>query len=142
MHYLSVHWRALLAGSQGLRSCHGPSAAPGTLGRWRSSPASRPRRLIGVSFYVIAAYVAVEAVRSLVGGDEPSVSWVGIGLAAVTAVTMPPLAVAKGRVGAALSSSATASEGRQNMLCAARTARARTTTGHAITWRAASAGTR
>jgi hypothetical protein len=45
-----------------------------------------------VSFYVIAAYVAVEAVRSLVGGDEPSVSWVGIGLAAVTAVTplLPP----------------------------------------------------
>ncbi|MCW3023527.1 MAG: cation transporter, partial [Conexibacter sp.] len=79
----------------------------------------RAQRLIGVSFYVIAAYVAVEAVRSLVGGgDEPSVSWVGIGLAAVTAVTMPPLAMAKARVGAALSSAATASEGRQNMLCA------------------------
>ena len=78
----------------------------------------RAQRLIGVSFYAIAIYVAVEAVRSLVGGDEPSVSWVGIGLAAVTAVTMPPLAIAKGRVGAALASSATASEGRQNMLCA------------------------
>jgi divalent metal cation (Fe/Co/Zn/Cd) transporter len=83
-----------------------------------ASAERRAQRLIGVSFYVIAAYVAVEAVRSLAGGDEPSVSWAGIGLAAITAVTMPPLAIAKGRVGAALGSSATASEGRQNMLCA------------------------
>jgi divalent metal cation (Fe/Co/Zn/Cd) transporter len=78
----------------------------------------RAQRLIGGSFYVIAAYVAIEAVRSLIGGDEPSVSWVGIGLAAVTTVAMPPLAIAKGRLGAALNSSATASEGRQNMVCA------------------------
>ena len=90
---------------------------------WRfatSTPGAerRAQRLIALSFYVLAAYIAVDAVHSLVVADEPSVSWVGIGLAAVTAVTMPPLAIAKGRVGAALSSSATASEGRQNMLCA------------------------
>jgi divalent metal cation (Fe/Co/Zn/Cd) transporter len=78
----------------------------------------RAQRLIGVSFYVIAAYVGIEAVRSLIGGDQPDASWVGIGLAAFTLVTMPPLAIAKGRVGARLGSSATKSEGRQNMLCA------------------------
>ena len=49
---------------------------------------------------------------------DPDVSWVGIGLAAVTLVTMPPLAAAKARVGDRLQSSATKSEGRQNMLCA------------------------
>jgi divalent metal cation (Fe/Co/Zn/Cd) transporter len=43
---------------------------------------------------------------------------VGIGLAAVTLATMPPLAIAKARVGEALGSAATTSEGRQNMLCA------------------------
>jgi divalent metal cation (Fe/Co/Zn/Cd) transporter len=43
---------------------------------------------------------------------------VGIGLAAVTLVTMPPLAIAKGRIGEKLGSSATKSEGQQNMLCA------------------------
>ncbi|MDP9346331.1 MAG: cobalt transporter, partial [Actinomycetota bacterium] len=43
---------------------------------------------------------------------------VGIGLAAVTVVAMPPLALAKARVGERLQSSATRSEGRQNMLCA------------------------
>lgn len=78
----------------------------------------RAQRLIGVSFWVIAAYVGVEAVRSLTGGHEPDASWLGIGLAAVTLATMPPLALAKARVGERLGSSATKSEGRQNLLCA------------------------
>jgi divalent metal cation (Fe/Co/Zn/Cd) transporter len=76
------------------------------------------QRLIGVSFYVLAAYVTVEAVRTLVGAHHPEVSWVGIGLSVVTLLTMPPLAIAKARVGDRLGSSATKSEGRQNMLCA------------------------
>ena len=49
----------------------------------------RAQRLIAISFYAIAAYVAVEAVRSLITGAEPQASWVGIGLAAFTAATMP-----------------------------------------------------
>jgi len=78
----------------------------------------RAQRLIGTTFWLIAAYVAVEAVRSLAGGGHPDVSYVGIGLAAVTLLTMPPLAAAKARVGEKLGSSATKSEGRQNLLCA------------------------
>jgi divalent metal cation (Fe/Co/Zn/Cd) transporter len=78
----------------------------------------RAQRLIAISFYVLAAYIAVEALRALAGGDEPATSWVGIALAAVTAATMPPLAIAKAHIGARLGSSATKSEGRQNMLCA------------------------
>jgi divalent metal cation (Fe/Co/Zn/Cd) transporter len=78
----------------------------------------RAQRLIGLTFWVIAAYVGIEAIRSLVGGDEPSVSYLGIGLAAVTLVTMPPLAAAKARVAHQLGSAATRSEGRQNLLCA------------------------
>jgi divalent metal cation (Fe/Co/Zn/Cd) transporter len=78
----------------------------------------RAQKLIALSFYVLAAYVGIEAVRSLVGGNEPDSSWVGIGLALVTLATMPPLAIAKARLGEQLGSSATKSEGRQNMLCA------------------------
>ena len=78
----------------------------------------RAQRLIALSFYAIAAYVAVEATRSLIAADEPEASWVGIALAAFTAATMPPLAIAKARVGDRLRSSATKSEGRQNLLCA------------------------
>jgi divalent metal cation (Fe/Co/Zn/Cd) transporter len=78
----------------------------------------RAQKLIGASFFLIAAYITAEAVRSLAGGEHPEVSAVGIALAAVTLVTMPPLAIAKGRVADRLASSATRSEGRQNMLCA------------------------
>ena len=89
-------------------------------GRRASSDASerRAQRLIAASFYLLAAYVAIESLRTLLGADHPQVSWLGIGLAAFTLVTMPLLASAKARVGEALGSSATKSEGRQNMLCA------------------------
>jgi divalent metal cation (Fe/Co/Zn/Cd) transporter len=78
----------------------------------------RAQQLIALSFYALAAYVGVEAVRTLVAGDHPGTSWVGIGLAAFTAPTMPLLALAKRRVGSKLNSSATIKEGAQNMLCA------------------------
>jgi divalent metal cation (Fe/Co/Zn/Cd) transporter len=78
----------------------------------------RAQKLIGLSFYLLAAYVGVEALRSLLAHEVPAASWVGIGLAVVTAVTMPLLARAKARVGGALNSSAAKGEGRQNMLCA------------------------
>ena len=78
----------------------------------------RAQQLIAISFFLIAAYVGVEAIRNLLGGEIPHASWLGIGLAAVTTVTMPLLARAKARVGDRLGSAATRSEGRQNMLCA------------------------
>jgi divalent metal cation (Fe/Co/Zn/Cd) transporter len=78
----------------------------------------RAQRLIAASFVLLAAYVAVESVRDLVGGHHPAASWVGVGLSAITLVAMPPLAAAKRRVATALGSSAVASESRQTMLCA------------------------
>jgi divalent metal cation (Fe/Co/Zn/Cd) transporter len=78
----------------------------------------RAQQLVASSFLVLAAYVGVEAVRTLVAGQHPDASWVGIGLAAFTAPTMPALAIAKRRVGSRLGSSATVKEGAQNMLCA------------------------
>jgi divalent metal cation (Fe/Co/Zn/Cd) transporter len=101
-------------------------AVAGVVLLWRfagdrhSSDAAERRayRLIGLSFYAIAAYVGVEAVRQLIDGNHPETSWVGIGLAAFTLATMPPLAVAKTRVAEQLGSAATRAEGRQNMLCA------------------------
>src|SRR5919202_2863290 len=78
----------------------------------------RAQKLIALSFYLIAAYVGFEAVRTLLIAEHPEASWVGIGLSVVTLITMPPLAIAKGRIGDKLASSATKSEGQQNMLCA------------------------
>jgi divalent metal cation (Fe/Co/Zn/Cd) transporter len=78
----------------------------------------RAQQVIAASFFVLAAYVSVESVRDLIGGHHPEASWVGIGLAAFTAVTMPLLARAKRQVGQRLNSSATVKEGAQNKLCA------------------------
>ena len=88
-------------------------------GRGSSHAAERrAQQLIAASYALLVAYVAVEAVRDLVGAHHPAVSWVGIGLAAFTAPTMPLLARAKRNVGRQLNSSATVSEAGQNMLCA------------------------
>ncbi len=88
-------------------------------GRSSSSQAERrAQQLIAASFFLLAAYVGVEALRDLLGGQHPDASWIGIALSVVTLATMPPLAVAKRRVGDQLGSSATTSESRQTMLCA------------------------
>jgi divalent metal cation (Fe/Co/Zn/Cd) transporter len=73
---------------------------------------------VAASFFVLAAYIAVESGRSLAGGHEPSASWVGVGLAGFTAVTMPLLALVKRRVGRRLGSAAAVKEASQTQLCA------------------------
>ena len=78
----------------------------------------RAQQVIAASYFVLAAYITAESLRDLAGGYEPGVSWIGIGLAAVTAPTMPLLARAKRNVGRKLNSSATVSEAEQNMICA------------------------
>ena len=78
----------------------------------------RAQKLVAVSFFLLAPYVAIESVRALVTGHEAATSYLGIGLTVVSAALMPIFAVAKRRVGAELGSAATAAEGTQNMLCA------------------------
>ena len=78
----------------------------------------RAQQLIAATFFVLAAYVGIEAVRTLAGGDHPRTSWVGIGLAAFTAPTMPLLARTKRQIGAKLSSAAAVKEASQTQLCA------------------------
>ena len=78
----------------------------------------RAQKLIALSFYLIALYVGFEAIHTLLAAERPEASLVGIGLSIVTLLSMPPLAMRKGRIGEKLGSSATKSEGQQNMLCA------------------------
>lgn len=78
----------------------------------------RAQQLVAVSFFLLAPYVAIEAVRSLIAGDHPSTSYLGIGLTLGSLTFMPALGLAKKRIGARLGSAATAGEGTQNLLCA------------------------
>jgi divalent metal cation (Fe/Co/Zn/Cd) transporter len=78
----------------------------------------RAQEMIAASFFILAAYVTVESLRSLIGGHEAEASWLGIDLAAFTMVTMPLLAVVKRRIGQKLHSAATVKEASQTQLCA------------------------
>jgi divalent metal cation (Fe/Co/Zn/Cd) transporter len=78
----------------------------------------RAQQIVAASYLILAVYIGVESIRTLIGGHHPGTSWVGVGLAAFTAPTMPLLARAKRKVGRQLNSSATVSEAEQNMICA------------------------
>ena len=59
----------------------------------------RALRLIAVTFFALAAYVAVEALRDLVVGDKAGESIVGIILNLVALAAMIPVAIAQRRTG-------------------------------------------
>ena len=59
----------------------------------------RALRMIAVSFFVLAAYVTAVAIRSLLRGEAPDQSPVGIALLVASVIVMPLLARAKRRVG-------------------------------------------
>lgn len=75
-------------------------------------------RLIAISFFVLTAYVGIEAVRELLVRAEPSESVPGIALAALSLVVMPLLAIAKRRTGVAMGSAPLIADSAETMLCA------------------------
>lgn len=83
-------------------------------------PESRERqalRLMAFSFFALAAYVAIESVRTLLTGADPDSSPVGIGLAAASLMIMPFLSLAQRRTGKALGSNAVVADSTQTLLC-------------------------
>lgn len=78
----------------------------------------RALRLIGVSFFALAAFVVAESVRVLLGGADPDSSTAGIVLAAASLVVMPALAVAKRRTGQRLGSAVVIADSVETELCA------------------------
>jgi len=62
----------------------------------------RALRLVAVTFFLLAGYVLVEGIRSLLVGEVPDTSVVGIVVLVASLVVMPMLAAAKRRVGVAL----------------------------------------
>ena len=74
-------------------------------------------RLIGASFFLLAAYVAVSSLRDLISGSEPDASTVGIVLTSVSLVVMPVLAWAKRRAGEQIGSRTLVADSTQTRLC-------------------------
>ena len=78
----------------------------------------RAQRWVAISFFLLAPYVAVEAIETLIEGAAAETSWLGIGLTAGTLLICPWLGRAKQRIAEKLGSRATYGEGTQNVLCA------------------------
>ena len=74
-------------------------------------------RLIGVSFLMLAAYVAYEAVEKLLTREAPARSIVGIILACCSLIVMPVLARRKRAVGHNIGSAAMIADSQQTQLC-------------------------
>lgn len=120
---------ALLAGSVALLGFGIDSAIEGLASAiviWRFTGARRTsesaeraaQKLVAISFFLLAPYIAQDAIRTLITSERPSVSWVGVGLVMSSIVAMPLIGHAKQRIGRQLDSRATAGEGAQNLLCA------------------------
>lgn len=84
-------------------------------------PETRERtalRLIAFSFFALAAYVAADAILSLLGhAGEAQHSPVGIGLAALSLLVMPALSLAQRRAGRELGSRSAVADSKQTLLC-------------------------
>lgn len=74
-------------------------------------------RVIALSFFALAAFVTVDALRALTGTGEARHSTVGIVLAAVSLAVMPFLSYAQRRTGRQLGSASAVADSKQTLLC-------------------------
>lgn len=75
-------------------------------------------KFVGVSFLLLAGYVTLDAVKSLIWRELPDASYVGIALALLSLTVMPLLARKKRQVAAKLNSRALQADSKQTDICA------------------------
>jgi divalent metal cation (Fe/Co/Zn/Cd) transporter len=83
-------------------------------------PESREKtalRVIAFSFFGLALFVTIDAVRSLLGAGEAEHSRVGLVLAAVSLAVMPLLSYGQRRTGRELGSRSAVADSKQTLLC-------------------------
>jgi divalent metal cation (Fe/Co/Zn/Cd) transporter len=78
----------------------------------------RALKLVGSSFILLAAYIAVDSIKSLIQKEVPERSFVGIAIAVASLIVMPWLAHAKRKAAGSLGSAALRADSRQTSLCA------------------------
>jgi len=86
-----------------------------------SDPRRRERaamRAIAISFFGLALFVTVDAIRSLLGAEQADHSTVGIVLAAVSLAIMPAFSWFERRTGRELGSASAVADSKQTLLCA------------------------
>ena len=79
---------------------------------------TRAVRLIGVTFFALALFLAVEGIRDLITQARPGQSAAGLAVAGAALIVMPGLAVAKRRTGRALGNRALVADSAETAFCA------------------------
>lgn len=84
-------------------------------GEYRETPAVR---LIGATFFALAAYLTAESIHDLVARARPGESTLGLAITAAALIVMPGLAIAKRRTGHALGNRTLITESAETAFCA------------------------
>lgn len=91
---------------------------PGRTPEQEAAAEHRAARLIGVTFFVLGAYVLYESATKLYFHDPPSPTLFGLIIAGVSVVLMPALFLYKYRTGKALGSVSVVADAKQTLACA------------------------
>jgi divalent metal cation (Fe/Co/Zn/Cd) transporter len=93
-------------------------AGPQSTAEENESADRRAHHFVGVTFFLLAGYVVIDAGRALLQHAEPAASSVGIALAIASLIAMPTLAYAKQRTGRRMGSRALEADALETWLCA------------------------
>jgi len=74
--------------------------------------------LVAATFFLLAAYITYEAIGSLLSGEGPESSTVGLVLSVLSILIMPTLAYLKGRTGREMGSRALVADSKETWVCA------------------------
>jgi len=85
---------------------------------------TRAVRLIGVTFFALAAYLTAESIHDLVTRARPGQSVAGLAITAAALAVMPLLAIAKRRTGQAMGNRTLIADSAETAFCAATSAAA------------------
>jgi len=78
---------------------------------------ARAVKLVGITFFILAAYVLFESVKKLLTQEMPEPSLFGIIIALVSMIVMPILFIMKYRTGKALNSKSLVADSKETLAC-------------------------
>lgn len=102
---VGVLWRLLTAGPEASHEEHDRAE-------------KRALVVVGATFFLLAAYIAVDAGLALVRAEAPDNSTIGLMLSVASLIAMPSLAIAKQRTARAMGSKALEADAVETWVCA------------------------
>lgn len=73
--------------------------------------------LVGITFFILAAYIGFESILKLWHGDKPEASLAGVIIATLSVLIMPSLGLAKRKIGRKIGSKALEADAMETIIC-------------------------